>query len=70
MVDMNLEERQVSQQMCRFINIALEDISMSKTYWFVEPLWVLSLRRNRLEEKTESRVNTDFINVVSEETFS
>ena len=49
-VDMNLEERQVSEQMCNFINIALEDIPMSKTYWFVKPLWVLSLRWNRLEE--------------------
>ena len=30
---------------------------MSKVYWFVEPLCVLSLNHNELEER-QSRVNT------------
>ena len=35
---------------------------MSKTYWFVEPFWVLSLKLNGLEKK-KSRVNTQSINI-------
>ena len=36
---------------------------MSKTYWFVEPFSILSPKLNGLEKKTESRVNTQFINI-------
>ena len=49
---MDLEERQVSKQIHSLINIAEENICMSKTYWFVKS--VLSLRQNDL--KKESRV--------------
>ena len=43
-IGITLEERQVSEQIQNFINIASENISMSKTNRFVEPLSVLSLR--------------------------
>ena len=36
MIDMNLEERQVSKQIHSLTNIAKENICKSKTYWFVE----------------------------------
>ena len=51
MIDMTLEERQLSKQIHSLIKIDLEKNCMSKTYWFVEPLLVLSLRQNRLEER-------------------
>ena len=51
MIDMTLEERQLSKQIHSLIKIDLENNCMSKTYWFVEPLLVLSLRQNRLEER-------------------
>ena len=35
---------------------------MSKTYWLVEPLLILSLRWDQLEER-QSKVNTQFINM-------
>ena len=38
MIDMNLEERQISIQIYSFTNIDYENICMSKTYWFVESL--------------------------------
>ena len=41
---------------------------MSKTYWFVEPLSVLSLRQNQPEER-QSKVNTEFINIAEEKHF-
>ena len=48
---MNLVERQISKQIHSCINIAEESISMSKAYWFVEPLRDLSLRQNLLNER-------------------
>ena len=41
---------------------------MSKTYWFVEPLSVLSLQWKQPEEK-KSRVNTQFINIAEDKRF-
>ena len=43
-IDLNLEERQVSKQTHSLINIDEVNNCMSKTYWFVEPLSVLSLQ--------------------------
>ena len=48
---MSLVERQISKQIHSCINIAEENISMSKAYWFVEPLRVLSRRQNPLNER-------------------
>ena len=50
-IDMNIVERQIYKQIHSFINIAEESISMSKAYWFVEPLRDLSLRQNLLNER-------------------
>ena len=48
---MNLEERQVSKQKGTLINIAKENICISKTYWFVKSVGVLgrtNLQKDRV----------------------
>ena len=70
-IDMNLKERQVSKQMCSLVNIAEENISMSKTHWFAEPLSVqgLSLRWNWFEDRQIPRQIHSFLNIAWEKHF-
>ena len=44
-IHINLEERQISKQICSSLTQLKEVISMSKTYWFPEPLSAQGLRK-------------------------